>query len=74
MKVMDSGVWIPPDTDLSIADPDITRLGHGVLALTPPQVRVLMMLSEGLPNARIRHPAKAQRRKLDTSGDRGLKK
>ena len=53
MKVMDGGVWIPPDTDLSIADPDMTRLGHGVLALTPQQVRVLMMLSEGLPNRQM---------------------
>ena len=53
MKVMDGGVWIPPDTDLSIADPDMTRLGHGLLALTPQQVRVLMMLSEGLRTRQI---------------------
>ena len=53
MKVMDGGVWIPPDTDLSIADPDMMRLGHGILALTPRQVRVLMMLSEGLPTRQM---------------------
>ena len=53
MKVMDGGVWIPPDTDLSIADPDMTRLGHGVLSLTAQQVRVLMMLSEGLPTRQM---------------------
>lgn len=53
MKVMDGGIWIPPETDLSIADPDMTRLGHGIMALTPRQVRVLMMLSEGLPTRQI---------------------
>ena len=53
MKVMDGGVWIPPDTDLSIVDPDMMRLGHGILALTPRQVRVLMMLSEGLPTRQM---------------------
>jgi len=53
VKVMDGGVWIPPDTDLSIADPDMTRLGHGLLALTPQQVRVLMMLAEGLLTRQI---------------------
>ncbi|HYI30844.1 MAG TPA: response regulator transcription factor [Bradyrhizobium sp.] len=53
MKVMEGGIWIPPDTDLSIADPDMTRLGHGIMALTPQQVRVLMMLSEGLPTRQM---------------------
>ena len=53
MKVMDGGIWIPPDTDLSIVDPDMRRLGHGLLALTPQQVRVLMMLSEGLLTRQI---------------------
>lgn len=53
MKVMDGGIWVPPDTDLAIADPDTTRLSHGLLALTPQQVRVLMMLSEGLRTRQI---------------------
>jgi DNA-binding NarL/FixJ family response regulator len=53
MKVMDGGIWIPPDTDLSIADPDMTRMSHGLLALTPQQVRVLMMLTEGLRTRQI---------------------
>jgi DNA-binding NarL/FixJ family response regulator len=54
MKVMDGDVWIPPDTDLSSAvDPEMTRLRDRLVTLTPQQVRVLMMLSEGLLNKQI---------------------
>jgi DNA-binding NarL/FixJ family response regulator len=54
MKVMDGDVWIPPDIDLSAAaDPDMTRLRDRLVTLTPQQVRVLMMLSEGLLNKQI---------------------
>src|ERR1700757_4583833 len=54
MKVMDGDVWVPPDTDLSsAADPDMTRLRDRLVTLTPQQVRVLMMLSEGLLNKQI---------------------
>jgi DNA-binding NarL/FixJ family response regulator len=54
MKVMDGDVWIPPDTDLSsAADPDMVRLRDRLVTLTPQQVRVLMMLSEGLLNKQI---------------------
>jgi len=53
-KVMDGDVWVPQDTDLSSADdPDMTRLRDRLVTLTPQQVRVLMMLSEGLLNKQI---------------------
>src|SRR6266571_3154723 len=54
LKVMDGDVWVPADTDLSAAaDPDMTRLRDRLVTLTPQQVRVLMMLSEGLLNKQI---------------------
>src|SRR3979409_1436423 len=54
LKVMDGDVWIPPDVDLtSAADPDMTRLRDRLGRLQPQQVRVLMMLSEGLLNKQI---------------------
>lgn len=54
VKVMDGDVWVPPDTDLSSAvDPDMARLRDRLATLTPQQVRVLMMLSEGLLNKQI---------------------
>ena len=54
LKVMDGDIWVPADTDLSAAvDPDMTRLRDRLVTLTPQQVRVLMMLSEGLLNKQI---------------------
>src|ERR1700712_3167838 len=54
LKVMDGDVWIPPDVDLTAAsDPEMTRLRDRLITLTPQQVRVLMMLSEGLLNKQI---------------------
>ncbi|WP_315835732.1 response regulator transcription factor [Bradyrhizobium prioriisuperbiae] len=53
-KVMAGDVWIPADVDLSAAsDPDMTKLRDRLVTLTPQQVRVLMMLSEGLLNKQI---------------------
>jgi DNA-binding NarL/FixJ family response regulator len=54
LKVLDGDVWVPSDVDLSTADdPDMTRLRDRLVTLTPQQVRVLMMLSEGLLNKQI---------------------
>jgi DNA-binding NarL/FixJ family response regulator len=53
-KVMDGDLWIPADIDLSsAADPEMTRLRDRLVTLTPQQVRVLMMLSQGLLNKQI---------------------
>ena len=53
-RVLDGGVWTPPDIDLSGTADAATRDLVGRLAtLTPQQVRVLMMLSEGLLNKQI---------------------
>ena len=53
-KVMNGDIWVPDDIDLSAAaDPDMSRLRDRLVTLTPQQVRVLMMLSEGLLNKQI---------------------
>jgi DNA-binding NarL/FixJ family response regulator len=53
-KVLDGGVWTPPDVDLASTDDKETRdLVQRLATLTPQQVRVLMMLSEGLLNKQI---------------------
>jgi len=53
-KVLDGGVWTPPDIDLQSHDDKETRdLVARLATLTPQQVRVLMMLSEGLLNKQI---------------------
>ncbi|MGO3931224.1 response regulator transcription factor [Rhodopseudomonas pseudopalustris] len=53
-KVLDGDVWIPSDIDLNAAaDPEMTKLRDRLITLTPQQVRVLMMLSEGLLNKQI---------------------
>ena len=52
--VLKGGVWTPPDVDLSaVADVETTALLARLSTLTPQQVRVLMMLSEGLLNKQI---------------------
>ena len=53
-RVLEGGVWTPPDVDLS-GKPDAAtaELIARLATLTPQQVRVLMMLSEGLLNKQI---------------------
>jgi DNA-binding NarL/FixJ family response regulator len=54
LKVMEGDIWIPSDVDLSAgADPEMSRLRDRLVTLTPQQVRVLMMLSQGLLNKQI---------------------
>ena len=54
LKVVGGDVWIPADIDLAAAaDPELTKLRDRLVTLTPQQVRVLMMLSEGLLNKQI---------------------
>ncbi|MBO6758339.1 MAG: response regulator transcription factor [Roseibium sp.] len=50
--VMDGNLWTPPEVDLS-ADDGTGDLVQRLSTLTPQQVRVLMMLSEGLLNKQI---------------------
>jgi DNA-binding NarL/FixJ family response regulator len=53
-RVLAGEVWIPPDVDLSSGSDAATRdLVQRLSTLTPQQVRVLMMLSEGLLNKQI---------------------
>ena len=53
-RVLEGGVWTPPDVDLAGGEDAITRdLVNRLSTLTPQQVRVLMMLSEGLLNKQI---------------------
>jgi DNA-binding NarL/FixJ family response regulator len=53
-RVLKGGVWTPPDVDLSAGhDAESAELMARLATLTPQQVRVLMMLSEGLLNKQI---------------------
>jgi DNA-binding NarL/FixJ family response regulator len=52
--VLDGAVWTPPDLDLNaVAGDEASDLVSRLATLTPQQVRVLMMLSEGLLNKQI---------------------
>jgi DNA-binding NarL/FixJ family response regulator len=52
--VLEGDVWTPPDLDLTeIGDGETADLVARLATLTPQQVRVLMMLSEGLLNKQI---------------------
>jgi DNA-binding NarL/FixJ family response regulator len=50
--VLEGGRWAPPDLDLSAPDESSASVRR-LSSLTPQQVRVLMMLSEGLLNKQI---------------------
>ena len=53
-RILKGGVWTPPDVNLdSKADVEMSQLMAKMATLTPQQVRVLMMLSEGLLNKQI---------------------
>jgi DNA-binding NarL/FixJ family response regulator len=53
-RVLEGGVWTPPDVDLKAGtDAETADLVGRLSTLTPQQVRVLMMLSEGLLNKQI---------------------
>jgi DNA-binding NarL/FixJ family response regulator len=54
MQVLEGGVWMPPDFDVSSgADAASADVLARLVSLTPQQVRVLMMLSGGLLNKQI---------------------
>src|SRR5690606_30294738 len=58
-RVLEGGVWTPPHVDLSgSSDADTRDLVARLSTLTPQQVRVLMMLSEGLLNKQIAYELK----------------
>jgi len=53
-RILGGGVYTPPDIDLSSgSDAEAAELMARMATLTPQQVRVLMMLSEGLLNKQI---------------------
>ncbi len=53
-RILNGGVWTPPDVDLAAgSDAEAAELMGRMATLTPQQVRVLMMLSEGLLNKQI---------------------
>jgi DNA-binding NarL/FixJ family response regulator len=51
--VLGGETWSPPDVDLAGADDGSAKLAARLGTLTPQQVRVLMMLSQGLLNKQI---------------------
>jgi DNA-binding NarL/FixJ family response regulator len=53
-RVIEGGIWTPPEVDLGQSwDGEAAELMPRLASLTPQQVRVLMMLSEGLLNKQI---------------------
>ncbi len=52
-SVLDGEIWVPPDIELSGQAKETSELIARLSTLTPQQVRVLMMLGEGLLNKQI---------------------
>jgi DNA-binding NarL/FixJ family response regulator len=52
-SIMDGEIWLPADIDLSQSVGEARQLVSRLSTLTPQQVRVLMMLGEGLLNKQI---------------------
>jgi DNA-binding NarL/FixJ family response regulator len=53
-RIIGGEIWLPPDVDLSrLPSRESTQLVARLSTLTPQQVRVLMMLGEGLLNKQI---------------------
>jgi DNA-binding NarL/FixJ family response regulator len=53
-RVLEGGIWTPPDIELGAgSDAEASAMLARLASLTPQQVRVLMMLSEGLLNKQI---------------------
>ncbi len=52
-QVLDGAVWTPPDIDIGQTDRTSGGVAARLSTLTPQQVRVLMMLGEGLLNKQI---------------------
>jgi len=54
--VLNGDTWIPPDVSLDAEDgKEISSIARQLASLTPQQVRVLKMLSEGMLNKQIAH-------------------
>ena len=58
--VLDGGIWVPRGVDPKSVEPERSAMAGKMAALTPQQMRVLMMLGEGLLNKQIAY-------KLDVS-------
>ncbi|HEY1865398.1 MAG TPA: response regulator transcription factor, partial [Roseiarcus sp.] len=53
-QVLDGGRWTPPDFDPSAApNGEASAMARRLASLTPQQIRVLMMLSQGLLNKQV---------------------
>ncbi|HEX7074087.1 MAG TPA: response regulator transcription factor, partial [Hyphomicrobiaceae bacterium] len=52
-KVLEGEIWVPPEIDIEGQAEETSELVARLSTLTPQQVRVLMMLGEGLLNKQI---------------------